>query len=235
MSIGGAELATGSVPGQLEDLETAAKLSRVSESLKLAEGGKVGISFLREQPIVGLGSEPSSLGSEGAGASAERDRDLGDGGEIDVGGDVELAGAGKWIFRCAVLAKGAQGAFGASGVVVFRAGKAVIRPQHQPRRQTAAQGFEKILQVAANFGAVALGKVGAQRGECGKQARLADRVVLPDELILGVGRDPAFEPSARSPLNHVKGQGIEQFVAKDHARQRLSQQLGGAGDEARCP
>ena len=64
------KFAGGLVPGQFEDVETAAEVGGVGEGLKLAESGGVGISLLSEQPVAGLGGEPGSLAGKDAGLAA---------------------------------------------------------------------------------------------------------------------------------------------------------------------
>ena len=75
----------------------------MGEGLELAERGGVGISFLSEEPVAGLAGEPAALRGERNGPAAELDGGFGDGGEIDVRGDVDFAGRGERVFRGAVF------------------------------------------------------------------------------------------------------------------------------------
>ena len=153
------------VPGKFEDVETAAEVGGVGEGLELAERGGGGVSFLREEPAAGLAGEPAALRGECHGLATEPDRDFRDGGEIDVGGDVDFAGRGERVFRGAVFGKGAECAGFAVGVVIFGPGETVVGPEEQAGGKAADEGFEDVPEVRADFGAVVFREGISQRGE----------------------------------------------------------------------
>ena len=109
-------------------MEAAAEVGGVGEGLELTQGRGLRIALLIEQPFSGGYGEPGALMVESGGMPAERLGGFGDGGEIDVGGDVGLAGVGQRVFASSVFGKGAEGAGAAVGVIIIRPGESVVRP-----------------------------------------------------------------------------------------------------------
>jgi hypothetical protein len=85
---------------------------------------------------------------------AERAGGPGNGGEIDVGGDVGATGVGERVVGGAVGAECAQGAVAAGGVVEFGVGESVIEEKKPPAREQVAQRSEEPGEAGAQFGAV---------------------------------------------------------------------------------
>lgn len=96
---------------------------------------------------------------EAAGLASESDRGFCEGGEIDVGGDVDLAWITERVLGGAVFGKGAEGAGFPSGIVVFRAGETVVEPEEKAGSQATGEWCEEIREMGADFGAVACGEI----------------------------------------------------------------------------
>jgi len=70
------------LPGDFQHMEAAAQLRGVGEGLKLAHHFRLGPAFEREQPLAADFGEPGALIAKNARLATERNRGLGDGGEI---------------------------------------------------------------------------------------------------------------------------------------------------------
>lgn len=149
----------GVVAGEFEDVEACAEVGGVGEGLELFEEGEVGWGcgfFHFEEDGAGFAGEPAALGLEGGGWAAEGDGGLGEGCEVDVGGEVDEAGCFERVFGGAVVAEGAEGSAGSGGVVVFGLGEAVVDPDHVAVLEGLADGGEEGGEVGADFREVAV-------------------------------------------------------------------------------
>lgn len=214
-------------------MEAAAEVRGVGKGLELAEGDRLWLTFKAQKPFAADFGEPGALTLEAAGLASQGDCGFCEGGEIDVGGDVDLAGGAERVLGGAVFEKGAEGAGFPSGIVVFRAGEAIVEPEEKARSKAAGEGCEEIRELGADFGAVACGEIGSQRSEVSQQLGVVDVVVVfPNEMAAGIGVDSAFPPAIRVPLDDVKWQCVEQFIAEGDARAGIGSEFVGGADEA---
>lgn len=108
MEIGGRNRRGGRAPGEFDDVEMAAEVSRVGECVELAEGGG-GLAFLGDEPIARVFGEPAALVAKCEWAATQVASALGDRGKVHMGGDVHFPEIDQWVICGAVLAKCPEG------------------------------------------------------------------------------------------------------------------------------
>ena len=197
----------------------------MGEGLKLAEHGLVRTAFLIEKPRAGGLGEPSTLVAEFRGLPAQGDGGLRHGGEIDMRRDVCLAGVGQRVVPGLVAGKRAQGAAPAIGMVIFLPSESVVGPEHQAGLEAPDQRCQKRTVAGADLGAVTFREIRAQRSKRGLDERIVDFCRVPNQAVVRGEADPAFPPFAAMPLDEVKRQGVEKFVAKGDAWQRIGREI----------
>lgn len=195
-------------------MEAAAEMGGVDEGLELAQTGRLWVAIVSEEPVASGFGEPGTLAAEFRGMTSERYCGFGDGGEINVSGDIGLAGHLQRILARLMVGKGAEGAGAAGWVIIVRTGEAVVNPEHSPGFETVDQWLEERAVAAADFRAVAFRKLLTQGGESVFQERIGNFPGFPLETAALGDADSAFQPSGIPPLDDVAGQSVEQFVAK---------------------
>lgn len=120
--------------GELQHFELAAHHRGVGEGLELAEevfgGGELlGVGFEGFQPRGGEVDEVVVLVLEFGGGEACGLGSAGECAEVDVGGDIAVAGGVERVVAGGVFGEGAQGACGAVGGIVFVGRVAVVEDQ----------------------------------------------------------------------------------------------------------
>ncbi len=88
---------------------------------------------------------------EGGGEVVELGGCAGEGGEIDVGGDVDFAGGFEWVFGGAVFGESAEGSGSTIGIVVFRGGEAVVEEEQEAVGEGGGDVAEEGEEAGADF------------------------------------------------------------------------------------
>lgn len=144
-------------------MKARAEVGGVGDGAELGDGFGV-VEFAGLDHFGGEVGEVGALVGEMGGVPGEGFGLAGEVGEIDMGGDVACAGIGERVFRGLVFGKGAQGAAGAVGIVVFRGGKAVIDEKQQAIGDAVRNLAEKREGVGADLGLIVIGKGIAESG-----------------------------------------------------------------------
>ena len=127
--------------------------------------------FVFPQPWFGEAREPRALRGEFSRSRAEFDGRFGDGGEIDMRGDVAFAGRIERIVSGPMALKRAQGARVSRGKVILGPGESIIRPDHPAVGERGEKWGEKAGEVRADFGAIGTGGKGERIERGGKLGR----------------------------------------------------------------
>lgn len=149
----------------------------------------------------------------------------GEGGEIDVGGDVAEAGCGERVFGGGVCGKGAEGAFVSGFIVVFGASESVVGEEHDAGGERFGEIAEKGCEVGADFGLVVWGEL-AGRKVCGEGAIGRDVGGGEGEVVGFVEGDEEFGPVVIAHADEVEGEGVDDFVSEGNTGEGVLVEFG---------
>lgn len=210
---------------KLHHLELLPHHRRMGEGLELPQplrrGGVGRFSFEREQPGTGSVDEEVMLVGETPLPQPFADGGELDPGEVDMGGDVLLAGEGEGVVSGTVLPVAAQGAAGALRQVVVGPLVAVVDDPPEAAIEKAGRLRHPHVDGGADFGKAAFGEsVSERRREVGEfRAQLARDPGRP--VPRGVPSDPTFPPAASLEDEKIDGKGVEKLVAEEDSLRSL--------------